>query len=97
MASIQDYQIQLEQLNELVRFLNQFKEEMSDKLNEYIRRIEVLRENGLPIQTAQRFEVDHVAETGLLINQIKVLIDEKSIPFTMQNIELTEHLIALNS
>ena len=33
MASLQDYQIQLEQLNELVRFLNQFKDEMNDKLN----------------------------------------------------------------
>ena len=97
MASIQDYQIQLEQLNELVSFLNQFKEEMSDKLNEYIRRIEVLRENGLAIQTAQRFEVEHIAETGNLIRQIQQLIEDRSIPFTYQNIELTENLIALNS
>ena len=97
MASIQDYQIQLEQLNELVRFLNQFKEEMNDKLNEYVRRIEVLRENGLAIQTAQRFEVDHIAETGNLIRQIQQLIEDRSIPFTYQNIELTENLITLNS
>ena len=97
MASLQDYQIQLEQLNELVRFLNQFKDEMNDKLNEYVRRIEVLRENGLAIQTAQRFEVDHIAETGNLIRQIQQLIEDRSIPFTYQNIELTENLITLNS
>jgi hemerythrin-like domain-containing protein len=97
MATLQDYQIQLQQLNELVWFLNQFKEDMNDKLNEYIHRIEVLRENGLPVQTAQRFEVEHIAETAQMIRQIMDLIDDRSLPFTRQNIELTENLIALNS
>ncbi|MBR3445950.1 MAG: hypothetical protein IKH14_08850 [Prevotella sp.] len=97
MSSLQDYQIQLEQLNQLVSFLNQFKETMDERLNEYRHHINVMRENGLSVQTSDRFENDHIKEVEILLNQIKNLIDEYSIPFTRQNIELTENLIQLNS
>ncbi len=97
MSSLQDYQIQLEQLNQLVSFLNQFKETMDERLNEYRYHINVMRENGLSVQTSDRFENDHIKEVENLLNRIKNLIDEYSIPFTRQNIELTENLIQLNS
>lgn len=97
MSSLQDYQIQLEQLNQLVSFLNQFKETMDERLSEYRHHINVMRENGLSVQTSDRFENDHIKEVESLLNRIKNLIDEYSIPFTRQNIELTENLIQLNN
>ena len=96
MPTLQDYFIQLEHLNQLVLFLNQFKEDMSDKLNEYIQRVETMKENGLPVQTAEKFNLEHIAETANLIRQIQALIEDKSIPFTQTNIEITERLIDLN-
>ena len=96
MPSLQDYYVQLEQLNELVQFLNQFNEDMSNKLNEYIQRVETLKENGLPVQTANKFNVEHIAETANFIHQIKQLIEDRSLPFTHTNIQITEDLIKLN-
>lgn len=97
MPTLQDYQIQLEQLNELVQFLHQFNEDMSNKLNEYSQRVEMMKENGLPVQTAEKFNMEHIAETANLIQQIHQLIEDKSLPFTHTNIQITEDLIRINS
>lgn len=96
MPTLQDYFIQLEQLNQLVLFLNQLKEDMNDKLNEYIRCVDIMREHGLPVQVANKFNVEHIAETANLIRQIQQLIEDRSLPFTRTNIEITERLIEVN-
>ena len=94
--STQDLQVQLEQLHELLRFLDQFKETMDQCIAEYRQRIQQMQENGLTVQVANRFEVEHIGAVNYFIQQAKSHIDEKSIPFTRQNIQLTEDLIRLN-
>lgn len=97
MGTIQQYQLQREKLMELTQFLNAFKEEINQKMNEYRQRVEIMYETGLPEETTRKFQNIHIAETQQLVNTISQVIDDKSIPFAMQNIELMENLIALNS
>ncbi len=97
MATIQQYQLQREKLMELTQFLNAFKEEINQKMMEYQQRVQIMYETGLPEETTRKFQQIHIAETQQLVNTISQVIDDKSIPFAMQNIELMENLIALNS
>lgn len=97
MATIQQYQLQREKLMELTQFLNAFKDEINQKMMEYQQRVQLMYETGLPEETTRKFQQIHIAETQQLVNTINQVIDDKSIPFAMQNIELMENLIALNS
>jgi hypothetical protein len=96
MSTIQQYALQREKLIELTQFLNQFKEDVNQKLSEYKQRVQYMYETGLPEETYNRFEVEHIAETEQLVNAITQLIEDRSIPFAGQNIELMENLINLN-
>lgn len=96
-GGVQQYGLQKEKLQELVQFLNSFNHDIQSKLNEYKQRVQYMYETGLPEETKLRFEMEHIMETESLVNTISNLIEERSIPFTYQNIELMENLIALNS
>lgn len=96
MPSIQQYQLQLEKLEELVAFLNSFKEEMNRQMSIYCQKVQIMYESGLPEETTRVFELVHIAETQGYVNQIISLIDDRSLPFTYQNIDLMRHLIELN-
>jgi pyruvate-formate lyase-activating enzyme len=93
----QQYRLQQEKLQELAQFLASFNYDIQSKLNEYKQRVQYMYETGLPEETKLRFEMEHIMETESLVNTISNLIEERSIPFTNQNIELMENLIALNS
>ena len=93
----QQYRLQQEKLQELAQFLSSFNYDIQMKLNEYKQRVQYMYETGLPEETKLRFEMEHIMETESLVNTISNLIEERSIPFTNQNIELMENLIALNS
>ena len=93
----QQYRLQQEKLQELAQFLASFNDDIQSKLNEYKQRVQYMYETGLPEETKLRFEMEHIIETENLVNTISNLIEERSIPFTNQNIELMENLIALNS
>jgi hypothetical protein len=95
--SVHKYYVQRDKLVELTQFLNAFKEEINQKMMEYKQRVEYLYESGLPEETRNKFNNLHIAETQQMVNTINQIIEDKSIPFTNQNIELVENLIALNS
>ncbi len=92
----QNYLIQLEQLNELMRFMDIFKDTLDQCVAEFRERVEKLREQGLTVQTAQAFETQHIGNIAYFLKQAKDHIDENTKPFIRQNIELTEKLIELN-
>ena len=91
-----NYLIQLQQLQELLRFLDLFKETLDQRIEEFRQRIEKLREDGLTVQTAQAFETEHIGNIAFYLKQAKDHIDENTKPFIHKNIELTEKLIELN-
>ena len=97
MATIQQYELQRDKLAELTQFLNSFKQDLEQKMNEYKQRVEYMYETGLPENVVRNFQNLHISETQQYVNTINQLIDDRSIPLAMQNIELMEHLIALNS
>lgn len=97
MATIQQYELQRDKLVELTQFLNSFKQDLEQKMNEYKQRVEYMYETGLPENVVRNFQNLHISETQQWVNTINQLIDERSIPLAMQNIELMENLIALNS
>jgi len=88
MASIQQYQVQLMKLEEMVSFLNMFKEQMEQNLNGYKARVQQMYETGMPEEVMRRFESDHIPETANLITQIKMLMDDRIIPYTNTQIEI---------
>ncbi len=97
MATIQQYELQRDKLVELTQFLNQFKEDINQRMREYQQRVQQMYETGLPENVVKNFEMIHIPETNHLVMNINQVIDDKSIPLAMQNIELMENLIALNS
>ena len=96
MATIQQYELQRDKLVELTQFLNSFKEDINQRMMEYKQRVQQMYETGLPENVVKNFEMLHIPETQQLVNSINQVIDDKSIPLAMQNIELMENLIALN-
>lgn len=97
MATIQQYELQRDKLVELTQFLNTFKEDINQRMREYQQMLQQMYETGLPENVVKNFEMIHIPETNHLVMNINQVIDEKSIPLAMQNIELMENLIALNS
>ena len=97
MSNIQSYHIQLEQLQELKNYLNHFKMELQERSIEYQRKVDLLFENGLPIETYNKFQSEHLDITKTNIQSINSLIDTQSIPFILANIELTINQIERNS
>jgi len=95
--SVHKYYVQRDKLVELTQFLDAFKEEINQKMMEYKQRVEYLYESGLPEETRNKFINIHISETQHMVNAINQIIEENSIPFSNQNIELVEHLMALNS
>ncbi len=97
MANVQSYHLQLEQLEELKNYLNQFKMELLGRAMEYQRKVDILFEGGLPIETYNKFQSEHLDVTKTNIQSIVNLIDTHSIPFIIANIELTINQIERNT
>ena len=88
MAQIQQYQVQLQKLEEMVSFLRAFEEQMEQNLNGYRARVQLMYETGMPEEVMRRFESDHIPATANLISQIRMLVDETIIPYTNNQIEI---------
>lgn len=89
MGNIQSYQLQLEQLERLKNYLSNFNLELLNRSMEYQRMVDLLYESGLPQETYNKFQADHLDATKNNIQQIVSIIENNSIPFIMSNIELT--------
>ena len=88
MAQIQQYQVQLQKLEEMVSFLRAFEEQMEQNLNGYRARVQLMYETGMPEEVMRRFESDHIPATGNLISQIRSLMDDTIIPYTNNQIDI---------
>ncbi len=88
MAQIQQYQVQLQKLEEMVSFLRAFEEQMEQNLNGYRARVQLMYETGMPEEVMRRFESDHIPATGNLISQIRTLMDDTIIPYTNNQIDI---------
>ena len=88
MAQIQQYQVQLQKLEEMVSFLRAFEEQMEQNLNGYRARVQLMYETGMPEEVMRRFESDHIPATANLISQIRMLMDDTIIPYTNNQIDI---------
>lgn len=89
MGNIQSYQIQLEQLSQLKNNLSSFNIELLNRATDYQRMLNNLFESGLPQETYNRFQAEHLEVVKNNINQMVNHIENVSIPFISANIELT--------
>jgi hypothetical protein len=96
MSTTQIYQIQEQQLTELAHFLGQFKEEINERMQNYQAQVDNMYSNGLPQETYEKFQREHINETNALVQRIVSLIDSQSIPFIQGNIQRMQELISYN-
>jgi hypothetical protein len=96
MSNTQVYQIQEQQLNQLSYFLEVFKDEIQDRMKNYQMQVENMYANGLPQETYEKFQREHIEETNALVNSIVGLIEGQSIPFIQGNIQKMQELIQYN-
>lgn len=94
--SRQVYHIQERQLTELAHFLNHFKMEIQERMLNYQRQVENMHVNGLPQETYEKFQVEHIDVTNALVQQIVDLIEMQSIPFIQGNIQRMQDLLDYN-
>ena len=96
MANIQQYELQLQKLEELLSFLKSWEEEMSLKSLEYEKTAYLLRDNGLPLETYNKLVDSHYSEVRRIIGEIMVYIDGETEPFIRANIANLERLRDMN-
>ena len=96
MGNVQSYQIQLEQLSQLKNNLNSFSIELLNRATDYQRMLDNLYESGLPQETYNKFQAEHLEVVKSTINQMVNHIENASIPFILANIELTVQQIERN-
>jgi hypothetical protein len=76
----------------LKHFLQQFDNEIQQKLSEYKQRIANLREAGLPIETAEKFNSEMILETENCIHKNSDYIKSDVIPLLNKNIGILDRL-----
>ena len=96
MGNVQSYQIQLEQLNQLKNNLSSFNLELLIRATDYQIMLNNLYESGLPQETYNKFQAEHLEVVKNTIHQIINHIENASIPFILANIELTMQQIERN-
>ena len=85
MNTIHIYRVQEEQLIELERFLERFKIEIQQAMDDYRRQVEHMYESGLPQETYMKFQVDHIDLVNGLVQNIVDQIESSSVPFIKNN------------
>jgi hypothetical protein len=78
---------------QLKHFLQQFDNEMQQKLTEYKQRIANLREAGLPIETAEKFNSEMILETENCIRKNSDYIKSDVIPLLNKNVGILDELL----
>ena len=96
MTNIQIYQVQEQQLTELANFLQKFDGEIQETMEDYRRQVENMYEQGLPQETYQKFQVDHIDAVNNLVQKIVSHIESQSLPFIRINIQRIRELIDFN-
>ena len=96
MNTTQIYQVQEQQLNELSLFLTRFNDEIQQTMQDYQRQVDNMYELGLPQETYQKFQIEHIDAVNDLVKQIVDHIESQSIPFIQMNSQRVQELIDFN-
>jgi len=84
---MQDLEKQLAALEEFKSFLENFKEEIGEKLIQYSNRFFALREAGLSVQTAEYYLSNFCEPNTAVLHNLKETIAERDLPYIKENIE----------
>lgn len=96
MSSKQRYALQLEKLRLFLAYLRQFDEETQKQANNYLAKIMVLMEQGLPVEIGEKFKNDLCRQSKTLSDRNSAVIKEQAIPFVVRNIQGLEQLESKN-
>ena len=97
MNTTQIFRVQEQRLNELSLFLNKFSSEIQRSMHDYQRQVDSMYELGLPQETYQKFQIEHIDAINNLVKQIVDHIESLSSPFIQLNSQRLQELIEINS
>ncbi len=86
MVSRQDYDVQLDALEQLQHFLNEFREELEENKGKYMDKVNNMQESGLTVQISDNYKNNYCDPTISEINKIIEDISERHAPFVKENI-----------
>ena len=89
---MQDYAIQLAALEEFNRFLENFREEIGEKLITYSNKFLALREN-LSVQIAEKYLADYCEQNTQVLRHLIDNITQRDLPYIKDNMAVTMEAI----
>ena len=89
-----DLEIQLAALNELRSFLEQFRDELGDKLIMYGNKFFAIRDAGLSVQVADTYMANFCDPNTHQLRNLIETIGERDLPYVKENIDITEQALA---
>ena len=92
---MQDLQKQLEALQEFKSFLENFREEMGDKLIQYSNKSLALREAGVAVQITDYYLSHFCEPNSSALRNIQETIAERDLPYINENIAKTIELLSV--
>jgi LPS O-antigen subunit length determinant protein (WzzB/FepE family) len=81
---------QIQQLKELLRFTNTFKDELKARMSSYDSKVQQLYNLGVPVEFKNSFEANNHQPTKKQINTIVEAMEQRDIPFLKQQIQSLE-------
>ena len=97
MSTLQQYTLQLENLQSLLNFLSLFQSDMDEKIRNYRQRADSMLYDGLPLETFEKLVHVHIAHTNHLVQKAVGFIEDQTRPFVVENIITLDEQIKLNS
>lgn len=85
--SSQNYELQLQALENLLSFLNQFKQDLSDRMSQYNDQVYGLRQAGLESHISDNYDQNFCIPTNQNIYRIIENFEQRDFPFIKENIE----------
>ena len=91
--SIQSINQQIIQLKELLRFTNQFKNDLNQRISSYSNKVQQLYNSGVPVEFKNNFEANNHQPTKKQIKMIVETMEQRDMPFLKQQIEILERAL----
>ena len=90
---MQDFQKQLNALNQLKGFLEGYRSDLGNQLGTYRSWVQNMRHEGVETRIAGAYENNYYAENDKSIQRVIDNIDEKDLPFIRRQIEAIEDIL----
>ncbi len=84
----QNYEHQLQALENLLSFLNQFKEDLNTRMSLYNDQVRGLREVGLEAYISDNYDQNFCIPTNQKLWQIMESFEQRDFPYIKENIEI---------